>query len=339
MSAAGRPLRVGVIGTGAMGASHVRTLAAWVPGAEVSAVSDVDQARADRLAREVGAVRLPGADELIGSDQVDAVVVASPDASHEQLVLSCLAARKPVLCEKPLALGVEGSQRIVDAEVVLGRRLVQVGFMRRFDAAYVQLRDLRRADGLGACRAVHCVHRNALAHPDATSDGVVANSMIHELDIVPWLLDDPLASITVVPAQRPGKELADLQIALLETAAGIPVTVEVFVNAGYGYDVRCELVGEAGTARLTPPYGLARRVDGSDGVEVSADFVARFADAYRVELAAWVAAASRESVDGADAWDGHRANLCAAAGIESRHSGTAVSIPQERPPSLYARRP
>jgi myo-inositol 2-dehydrogenase/D-chiro-inositol 1-dehydrogenase len=330
-----RPLRVGVIGTGAMGASHVRTLATWVPGAEVTALNDVDHARADRLAREVGAVCLAGADDVISSGDVDAVIVASPDESHEQLVLSCLAARKPVLCEKPLALGVEGSQRIVDAEVVLGRRLVQVGFMRRFDAAYLQLRDLRRAGGLGACRAVHCVHRNAVGHPDATSDGVVANSMIHELDIVPWLLEDPLASITVVPPDRSGRQLADLQVALLETASGIPVTVEVFVNAGYGYDVRCELVGEAGTARLTPPYGLARRVDGSDGAAVSADFVARFAEAYRVELAAWVAAASRDSVDGADAWDGHRANVCAGAGIESRRSGTLVSIPQEAPPAIY----
>jgi myo-inositol 2-dehydrogenase/D-chiro-inositol 1-dehydrogenase len=92
MRSAARPLRVGVIGTGAMGASHVRTLANWVPGAEVTALSDVDHARADRLAREVGAVYLAGADELIGSDRVDAVVIASPDESHEQLVLSCLAA-------------------------------------------------------------------------------------------------------------------------------------------------------------------------------------------------------------------------------------------------------
>jgi myo-inositol 2-dehydrogenase/D-chiro-inositol 1-dehydrogenase len=328
------PVRVGVIGTGAMGASHVRTLAAWVPGAEVVAVNDVDASRAEQLAVEVGAAYV-AVDELIGSDQVDAVVVASPDGTHEQLVLSCLAARKPVLCEKPLALGVAGSQRIVDAEAVLGRRLVQVGFMRRYDSAYVQLRDLRRSGGLGATRAVHCVHRNALAYPDATSDGVIANSMIHELDIVPWLLDDPLVDITVVPPARVGDGLVDLQVALLETASGVAVTVEVFVNAGYGYDVRCEIVADAGTARLTPPYGLARRGDGSDGAVVSSDFVARFADAYRAELAAWVAAAARGAVDGADAWAGHRANVCADAGIESRHSGTRVSIPWEDPPPLY----
>jgi myo-inositol 2-dehydrogenase / D-chiro-inositol 1-dehydrogenase len=328
-------LRVGVIGTGAMGASHVTTLATSVPGAEVTALHDVDAPRADRLAAEVGAASVPSASELIESDRVDAVVVASPDATHELLVLECLAARKPVLCEKPLALGVEGSQRIVDAEVVLGRRLVQVGFMRRYDSAYRALREAVLGGDLGTPRAVHCVHRNAHAQPGATSDSVIMGSMVHELDIVPWLVDDPLTGITVVSAPRAGDAFADLQVAVLETASGVVATVEVFVNAEYGYDIGCEVVGTAGTARLTAPYGLARRRNGVDGRSVAADFVERFADAYRVELAHWVRAASEGRVDGADAWSGHRANVAAAAGVEARRSGAKVRIETEHPPPLY----
>ncbi|MDX6366821.1 MAG: myo-inositol 2-dehydrogenase / D-chiro-inositol 1-dehydrogenase, partial [Nocardioidaceae bacterium] len=85
MTGRSKGLRVGVIGTGAMGASHVRTLATSVPGAEVTVLHDFDTPRADRLAAEVGAVAVPSASELIGSDRVDAVVVASPDATHELL--------------------------------------------------------------------------------------------------------------------------------------------------------------------------------------------------------------------------------------------------------------
>jgi myo-inositol 2-dehydrogenase/D-chiro-inositol 1-dehydrogenase len=328
-------LRVGVIGTGAMGASHVTTLATAVPDAEVTALHDFDAARADRLAAEVGATSVPSASELIGSDRVDAVVVASPDATHELLVLECLAARKPVLCEKPLALGADGSQRIVDAEVVLGLRLVQVGFMRRYDSAYRALREAVVDGCLGTPRAVHCVHRNAHAQPGATSDSVIMGSMVHELDIVPWLVDDPLTAITVVAATPAGDAFADLQVAVLETASGVVATVEVFVNAEYGYDIGCEVVGTAGTARLTPPYGLARRRDGVDGRDVAAHFVERFADAYRVELARWVRAASYGRVDGADAWAGHRANVAAAAGVQALHSGRRVGIDTEAPPPLY----
>ena len=107
------------------------------------------------------------------------------------------------------------------------------------------------------------------------------------------------------------------------------MTVEVFVNAGYGYDVQCEVVGDAGTARLTPPYGLGVRHDGGDGVAVSADFVARFADAYRIELPAWVESVRGRPADRPSAWDGHLANLAAEAGVASLDSGQRVGIAAE----------
>ena len=74
----------------------------------------------------------------------------------------------------------------------VGRRLIQVGFMRRFDPAFVELKAYLDSGELGAARVVHCVHRNAQSHPTATSDGIVVNSMIHELDHLPWLLGEPL---------------------------------------------------------------------------------------------------------------------------------------------------
>lgn len=329
-------VRVGVVGTGAMGTSHVRTLSAWVPGARVAAVYDADRARAEGVAAEAGAAVAASAAALISDRDVDAVLIAAPDLLHEELALACLAAGRPTLCEKPLAITPEGSQRIVDAEVAGGRRLVQVGFMRRFDPAFVALKEHVDRGGVGEPRVVHCIHRNARSHPSATSDGIVLNSMVHELDHLPWLLGSPLSAITVLSPQVPGDALRDPQVALIETVSGVLATVEVFVNARYGYDVRCEVVGDSGTARLTAPYGLAVRSEGGDGRQVSDDFVERFADAYRIELASWIASVEDGAATGPSAWDGHRANLAAAAGVTSLRTGRRVEVPAPPMPSLYA---
>jgi myo-inositol 2-dehydrogenase/D-chiro-inositol 1-dehydrogenase len=330
-------LRVGVVGTGAMGTAHVQALASWVPDAAVVEVYDADEPRAKEVAASVGAVTSESAGALISSDEVDAVLIVAPDPLHEELALACLAAGKPTLCEKPLATSVEGSRRVVDAEVAGGRRLLQLGFMRRFDPAYLELRAAALGGEIGELRAMHCLHRNAQAHPTATSEGLLVNSMIHEFDSVPWLLDDPLAAVTVFAPRVPDGQIKDLQIAVLETVGGVVVTVEVFVNARYGYDIHTEIVGTTGSAWLTPPYGVGRRAAGMDGREVSSDFVKRYVDAYRIELAAWVSSTLAGRPDGPSAWDGHLANLAAFAGVESlRGGGGRVEIPREERPALYA---
>jgi myo-inositol 2-dehydrogenase / D-chiro-inositol 1-dehydrogenase len=329
-------VRVGVVGAGVMGTSHIRTLASWVPDAVVSRVYDAAVPRAKEIAAEVGATAADSAQALIASSDVDAVLIAAPDPLHAELALACLDAQRPTLCEKPLATTVADSRRIVEAESALGRRLIQVGFMRRYDPAFVALRELVAGGGVGNVRVAHCVHRNAQAHPSATSEGIVGNSMIHELDSVPWLLDSPLTAVTVLSPRVPEGALRDPQIAILETATGVLVTVEVFVNAGYGYDIQCEVVGDGGTAWLTPPYGLGRRQTGVDGIAVSADFVARFADAYRIELRAWVESVRAGAATGPSAWEGHLANLAAAAGVESLRSGQRVAIADEARPEVYS---
>ena len=328
-------VRVGVIGTGAMGTSHAQTLARWVPGARVARVFDADQARAKEVGETVGATASASAVGLIEDDAVDAVLIAAPDLLHEELALACLAAGKPTLCEKPLATTIEGSRRVVDAEVATGRRLLQVGFMRRFDPAYVELRAALLDGVVGDVRAAHCLHRNAQAHPTATSEGVLVNSMIHEFDSVPWMLDDRLVAVTVFAPKVPDGALQDVQVAVLETAGGIVVTAEVSVNARYGYDIHTEVTGTEGTVSLTPPYGLSVRSRNVDGRQVNSDFVARFADAYRIELSSWIAGLRAGDAPYPSAWDGHLANLAAFAAVDSLHGGGRVEVPQEARPALY----
>ena len=333
-------VQIGVIGTGAMGAAHVDNLARWVPGARVAQIFDVDPERAKAVAEGVGGTAASSAEALIESADVDAVLIAAPDPLHEPLTLGCLELGKPTLLEKPIASTVEGGRRVVEAEVAGGRRLVQLGFMRHFDPAYLQLRDAVVSGAVGTVRGAHFVHRNPHQHPTHTDESVLFGTMIHEFDSVPWLLDDRLAAVTVFPARVAEGELRDLQVAVLETAGGAVVTVEAFVNAQYGYDIHTEVVGTEGTVSLTPPYGLSGRralsgTAGVDGRVVTMDGTVRYLDAYRIEVAAWIDDIRSGVPSGPSAWDGHLANLAAFAAIESLHSGGRVEVPREERPAMY----
>jgi myo-inositol 2-dehydrogenase / D-chiro-inositol 1-dehydrogenase len=311
---------VGVIGAGMMGTDHVRTLTAAVDGAQVAAVADADPARADAAAALGGARTFSDPHALIADPAVDAVVVASFDATHEEFVLACIAAGKPVLCEKPLATTAEACLHVIDAEVTGGSRLVSLGFMRRFDPGYVEIKTGLENGGVGDVLVVHCAHRNAVAPPIYTSEMLITSSLVHEIDIMRWLLQDEIVAATV-RAPRSSKQapsgLRDPQLVLLETAAGVLIDVEVFVNARYGYDIRCELVGETGTLRLAE--------------QVSPDFRARFATAYRRELDCWV----QGLTDGPSAWDGYAANAVADACLKSLASGERAEVELADRPALY----
>jgi myo-inositol 2-dehydrogenase/D-chiro-inositol 1-dehydrogenase len=316
---------VGVIGAGMMGADHVRTLTNGVPGAHVAAISDVDPARAEGAAHDAGARAIADPHALIADPAVDAVVVASSDATHEEFVVGCIAAGKSVLCEKPLATSADACLRVVEAELAAGRRLVHLGFMRRFDPAYGVVKARLDGGGLGEILLLHCAHRNASSPPGFTSEMLITSSAVHEIDIVRWLLEEEIVGATVRaarPTSQAANGLRDPQLVLLETAGGVLVDVEVFVNAGYGYDIRCEVVGESGTVHL--------------GEQVEPDFRARFAIAYQRELEAWVGAVADGPGHGPSAWDGYVANAVADACLESLASGVRASVRLEERPPLYA---
>lgn len=316
-----------------MGSDHVRTLTSSVPAARVTRVFDMDSARAQVVAGPAGASASGSAEELISDPEVDAVVVASPDFTHADLVLACFAATKPVLCEKPLAATVAEARRVLDAELALDRRLVQVGFMRRYDPGFVALREAIGDGELGVVRLVHAVHRNASSATSTDDSGLVTGSMVHELDTVPWLLDDELVAIRVESPVVGG--FRDPQLATLWTRGGVMASVEVFVNAGYGYDVRCEVVGTRGSGSLEPAATVSTRVAGVHGRRVRDDFVAHFADAYRLELGAWVRSVLDGTPEGPSSWDGYVASVAAQAGVDSLASGAAEPVDPGPRPALF----
>ena len=198
-------LRVGVIGTGAIGKTHIHRLTNTVSGARVVAVNDVTEAQAQAAvdSLEVDAKVYAGAQELINTADggQPLVVVASWGPTHEEFVIASIAAGKPVFCEKPLAVTAEGCRKIVDAEIAQGKKLVQVGFMRRYDQGYRALKETILAGTYGAPLMLQCAHRNPTA-PGFSGDMAITDSLVHELDVLRWLLDEDYVCCPGNPAEK-----------------------------------------------------------------------------------------------------------------------------------------
>jgi myo-inositol 2-dehydrogenase/D-chiro-inositol 1-dehydrogenase len=244
-------LRVAVLGTGMMGAFHARALSSRVHRARVSVVSDVFAEKAHQLAEETGARVVDDPIAAINDAEVDAVLIATPGASHDEQVNACLDAGKPVLCEKPLTTDVASAYALVQKEAGLGRRLIQVGFMRRFDAEYAALKELIDSGGLGNPLMVHCTHRNPAVPDFFDSESMIRDSVVHEVDVARFLLGEELRSVQVLRGLATSSAPAgtsDPMMVVFETGSGRLVTDEIYVRTGVAYEVRTEVVGERGSA-------------------------------------------------------------------------------------------
>lgn len=321
-------LRVGIIGTGVMGAEHVRLLREETAGAAVAAVCDTDPARAKVVAGDAAAFTDPLA--LIEDDRVQAVVIASPDATHAGLALACIAAGKPVLCEKPLAATAADALGVVRAEVAAGRRLVTTGYMRRFDPAYAAMKQALDGGDIGAAVLLHNIHRNAAAPDWFTGAMAVTNSFVHEIDISRWLLGSDPVSATVHAA--PG---GDPLLITMETDRGEIVSTEVFMNASYGYHVHAQLVGRDGTVEMAPPTTTLTNHALRHGHGWPENWVPRFRDAYRIQMNAWVRSCTGGPRVGASAWDGYVATAIAEQVVAALASGGRTALTLDTSPELY----
>ena len=333
-------LQIGIIGIGAIGQDHLRRITLTLSGAKVVAVTDINPQQAKDTVKKyaLNAEVYENGHDLIASGEVQAVLVTSWGPTHEEFVLAAIALGKPVFCEKPLAVTAEGCMRIVQAEVKHGRRLVQVGFMRPYDKGYRALKNVIDTDQIGAPLIVHCAHRNPAVGDNYTTDMAITDTVIHEIDVLRWLLDDDYATVQVVYPKKTrlaSTHLADPQIILLETVKGVRIDVEVFVNCQYGYDIQCEVVGETGIAKLPEPSNVLMRSKAKNSVEILTDWKQRFIDAYDVELQGFINAVNNGEVGGPSAWDGYAAAVAADACVLAQKTGGIVPVTLAERPALY----
>lgn len=298
------------------------------------AVSDPDTAKATELAGRLGARVIDDPLDLIADDEVDAVLIASPGFVHEPQLLACIEHGKYVLCEKPMTMDAESSVRVLEAERASGTKRIQIGFMRRFDPEYAEMKQIIDGGRLGRSLLVHNVHRNKAVPEGFLSEMIVRDSLVHEVDVARFLFGEEIVSITVLsPAATSAapEGTIDPQIAIFTMAGGAVVTSEVFVRNQVGYEVRCEATLETGTIIAGRPWGgiyttSAGSGSGSWGGEIPDDFRFRFARAYDIEVQAWVNASLAGEVTGPDSWDGYASTAVCAAGMESLATGQPVAV-------------
>lgn len=335
-------LNIGVIGTGAIGQEHIRRCSKVLQGAHIVAVTDINPQQAERVVREQRLEAQVYADghQVINANNVDAVLVTSWGPSHEEFVRAAITAGKYVFCEKPLAVTTEGCHRIVEAEMAHGKRLVQVGFMRPYDRGYRALKSVIDRGKIGKPMMLHCAHRNPTVPATYSTDMAITDTLIHEIDVLRWLLNDDYTSVQVVFPRKnshASPQLRDPQIVLFETREGTRIDVEISVNCQYGYDIQCEVVGETGIAKLPEPSSVQMRSNAKLSLDILTDWKDRFIEAYDIELQAFINDVLVNRLTGPSSWDGYAAAITADACITAQNSEkiTAINLPPR--PAFYDR--
>jgi len=323
-------LKIAVLGVGMMGAFHVDALSKRVRGGRVTVVNDFLADKAAEVAGAVGARVVTDPIAAINDPDVDAVLIATPGAAHQEQVNACLDRGVPALCEKPLTTDFASAYAIVQKEKAIGKQLIQVGFMRRFDPEYVALRKLIADGRLGNPLMVHCTHRNPAVGDHFNSEYMIRDSVVHEVDAVRFLLGQEITSVAVIKGAATASAphgTHDPMLVIFETQSGCIVTDEIFVRSGVAYEVRTEVVGEKGSALIGLDQNLQlKSTDGRWGGGITPSFLERFGQAYDIELQRWVDAAKAGTIDGASAWDGYAAVAVCEAGVLALRSGAKVHV-------------
>ncbi|TFB71179.1 Gfo/Idh/MocA family oxidoreductase [Cryobacterium glaciale] len=332
-------LNIAVVGAGLMGADHVIRITERIAGARVSAIVEPDEGRAQAaLAHAPGAVHFTTLDDALAAGVVEAVLIATPGQFHEPVLLPALAAGIPILCEKPLTPTPEASLRILEAEQATGKKLIQVGFMRRFDTEYMELRELIAGGTAGELLALNCAHRNGTVPDSYTNTMLIEDSVVHEIDVVRYLTDSPIVAIEVKHGKRntlSPDHLNEPIFVLLYTESGVLANVEMNVSVQFGYQVKTEAVFQKAIAEIGRTTGMTLWQDGRYGGVENASFKTRFAAAYDSQIQRWVNATKRGEIDGPSAWDGYLASAACAAGVTALTTGERVDVVYAERPAFY----
>jgi myo-inositol 2-dehydrogenase / D-chiro-inositol 1-dehydrogenase len=332
-------LRVCVVGAGKMGADHIERLTRRIAGAEVSVVVDADISRAKKAVEAIpSAVAVSDIGQALDRGDVNAVLIATPGFLHRDMLLQVREQDLPILCEKPLTPDAPSSWEILEAEQRLGKKRIQVGFMRRFDAEYQRLRAIITSGDLGELLMLHCSHRVPETPHDFTNEMLINDAVVHEFDVIRYLTGEEIKNVQVRlgrASRHSHSGQHDPQHVLLEIENGVLADVEIFVNTKFGYQVATQAVFEEGIVNIGEDGGPYVRSAGRWGGEITPTFVERFGRAFDTEVQRWVNAAKIGEVGGPTAWDGYATAACCEAGVAAQKSGEKVDVSLKTKPSIY----
>jgi myo-inositol 2-dehydrogenase/D-chiro-inositol 1-dehydrogenase len=327
-----------LVGAGFIGPVHAANLSAH-PRARLAWVVDLNVAAGKALAEKHGARSTRDLAEALADPNVRAVIICTPPRTHTPIIEAAARAGKGIFCEKPIDLDLA---RVDACGVALTRTNATfcVGFNRRFDPTHRALHDGINGGEIGRPEMLILSSRDPeISPPDyvaAMPYGIFYDTMIHDFDMVRWLLADEPVEIYARTAcmldakQNPHRD-PDTAMAVLRMAGGALVHVNSSFRAVYGYDQRIEAFGEKGMLISGNQHPTTVERHGKDGIRrdpLLYFFIDRYAESYKRELDAFVQAVEAGTPPAIGFEDGRRALMIAEAGVRSAKTGVAVALPE-----------
>jgi len=334
------PIRLAVIGLGGMGRFHLDTFRSLEPWVQVSAIADPYRPLVDRCrALAPGAATFDDPIQCLDSGGLDAALVATADDTHYAIVRACLDRSIAVLCEKPLTTSPKDSLDLVQAEQKGGRRLVQVGFMRRYDVGYRQMKRTLAGGQVGTPMLVQHRNRNPSGAIDFDVTQLISSSASHDVDLFRWFTEEEVAEVSCAVKHSPDGNAVTVLLGLRSTT-GILGLSEIGRGPGLQYEIDCDIVASAGSISLGAPSRRTQAVgEAGAGTFLPFDWIERFDGAYHAQNIDWAASSARNALSGPTAYDGYANNAVVDAALQALATGHVIAVDQAQPGSLHSRSP
>ncbi|MDD3470496.1 MAG: Gfo/Idh/MocA family oxidoreductase [Thermoguttaceae bacterium] len=344
MTRTGTRIGIGVIGTGRAGMIHARNFASGVvPGAEIVAIAEPMEASRTAAAQELGVdADSVYADyrELLENPRVNAVIVVTPTKFHREIVVAAAAAGKHILCEKPMAMNVTECDAMLDA-VRAARVKLQIGFMRRFDVGFQAAKQRIESGEIG-----RVVQVKSLTHGPTTpkpwmydlqqSNGPLAEVNSHDIDAIRWFTGGEFQEVYAIAgnyrspdAVRGYPDFYDNVLLTARMSNEMQGMIGGAQGVKYGYDSRCEILGEHGLITVGSLSGNTVVSYMPNGAEhdIVHSWMNLFIDAYRAEDIDFVRCIREDDTPRATGVDGRAAVMVVNAGNQSIVERRPVTLP------------
>lgn len=327
-------ISLAVLGAGNIGRYHAESVARRIPGARLHVVADPAGEVAARLGIELGCGHTKDVESALEDRAVDAVVIATPGPTHADLIAKAARAGKAVFCEKPIAWDLASADAALAAADQAGV-LLQIGFQRRFDPAYLRARELVASGALGPVQLMRSITRDPkLTNPERVPPwAIFRETLIHDFDVLCWMAGaEPVevfayADALVEPGLR-DRGLRDTATVQIRFASGALAVADASFQAVYGYDVRAEVFGAKGMVTAEPRQGSGAVHYAPDGERRERVFwyLDLFGAAYTAEVAAFVDAVRGGRTSPVPGAEARRALAVAVAAIRSVETRQPVAV-------------
>lgn len=334
-----KDIRCAVLGLGRLGYWHAENLAFKVSGATLVKVVDPQKGKAEKVAKQLmvnGWSEDP--DDAFLADDIDAVIIVTPTSTHAEMIKRAAENGKQIYVEKPLVGKLEEAEEVLQT-LESHNITCQVGFMRRFDPAYVSAKEQIEAGAIGKPIYFKGITRDGNVPSEefiSNSGGIFLDVSLHDYDIARYLMgDDEVTSISssgniLMESNLFMKKYNDVDqgMSVMRFKSGAAADIETMRIGDYGYDIRGEVIGTKGAIRI----GSMRQSDiqvmttNQSTEDLIQDFPTRFKQAYLEEMIHFIYCLQTGSKPRCTAEDGKKALEIATAATKSYMKGEKINV-------------